>query len=57
MYLINIHVYLPYKREYDYRVKASCFSVAVSRGARLFRSEPEIKGKKFKEMFVKATKI
>lgn len=57
MFLATVYVYYPYKRERVYRVKASTFSVAISRAIRLFRKEPEIKGKKFKELFAKATKI
>lgn len=57
MYLVNIYVFYPYKREKDYRVNGSNFSVAISRGIKLFRKEPEIKGKKFKEIYAKAIKV
>lgn len=57
MYIVTVYIYYPYKREREYRVEGSNFSVAISRAIKLFRKEPEIKGKKFKELNVKAIKI
>lgn len=56
MYIVNVYTFYPYKREYEYRVEGSNFSVAISRATKLFRKEPQLKGKKYKELFVKAIK-
>jgi hypothetical protein len=57
MYIVTVYVYYPYKREREYRIKGSNFAVAINRAIKLFRREPEIKGKKFKELTAKAVKV
>lgn len=56
MYIVRVYTYYPYKREFEYRIEGSNFAVAISRAAKAFRKEPTLKGKKFKELFVKAVK-
>lgn len=55
--LVKISLMLPYPREYEYRIQASSLGTAINRAIRKMRKEPEIKGKRIKEVKVKAIKL
>lgn len=56
-FLVNIYTYLPYKREYEYRITTYDAHVAIARAFKMFRKEEMIKGKKLDEVCIKIRKI
>lgn len=56
-YYVNVYAFMPYKREYDLRVKGSREAIAIKRAVDLFRQFPQVKGRQIKELFVKCTRL
>jgi len=56
-YLITVSTYLPYIRSYDYRIKGSSESVAISKAVKNFRKEAPIKRKRVKELSIKLIRL
>lgn len=55
MFLVKVRAYVPYPKEYEYRIKATQFSTASARAIKEFRKE--VKGKRLKRITVELVKI
>lgn len=56
-YSVTVSTYMPYKREYSYRMKGSSEHIAVARAIKLFRKEPMIKGRRIQELTIQLVRI
>lgn len=55
-FLVNVKVYDPFPKEYEYREEATSIQVAIHRGLNKFRQK-EFKGRPLKTVTVTATLI
>lgn len=56
-YLVKLTADIPYPFDLEYRIEASSFALALSRGARKFKVEERIKGKRLNRIIASATKL